>query len=279
MTPDTRTRRAVILAAGRGSRMQEPDDGVALTAGQAAMADAGLKMLVPIHGRPFLAYVLHELAEAGLEEACLVVGPGDDDPVRAAVEAMPLERLRPSFAVQAEPRGSAHALLAAEPVLASGAPPADPSFLVINADNVYTAAALRAVGALDGPGLAGYDADALVARSNIDEERVAAFAFIDVDEGYMTGIVEKPDPAIARAMDRAPVSMTLWRFEPSIFDACRAIEPSGRGELELVDAVALAMERGSRFRVVPVNDGVIDISRRRDIVAVERCLEGVEPRP
>ncbi|MFO7894415.1 MAG: sugar phosphate nucleotidyltransferase [Longimicrobiales bacterium] len=273
MTPDTRTRRAVVLAAGRGIRMQEPDDGVVLTPGQAAMADAGLKMLVPIHGRPFLAYVLHELAEARLEEVCLVVGPGDDDPVRAAVEAMPLERLRASFAVQSQPRGSAHAVLAAESCVD------DEPFLVINADNVYTAGALRAVGALEGSGLAGYDADALVARSNIKPERVAAFALIEEEDGAMAGIVEKPDAATALAMQGAPVSMTLWRFQPSIFQACRDTEPSPRGELELVDTVELAIRRGARFQVVPVADGVLDISRRADIPAVERWLQGVEPRP
>jgi glucose-1-phosphate thymidylyltransferase len=253
--------------------MQEPDEGVALTPEQAAMADAGLKMLVPIHGRPFLAYVLHELAEAGIEEACLVVGPGDDDPVRVAVEALAPRRLRTSFAVQAEPLGSAHALLAAEAFAG------DEPFVAINADNIYTAAAVRAVAALEGSGLAGYDADALVARSNVSPEQVAAFALIEAEDGYMTGIVEKPDAATALAMDDAPVSMTLWRFEPSIFDACRAIEPSERGELELADAVALATERGTRFRVVPVAEGVLDISRRRDIPAVERWLAGVEPRP
>lgn len=276
MTPETRTPRAVVLAAGRGTRMRAPDPSVRLAPEQAALADAGLKMLVPIHGRPYLAYVLHELAEAGVTDVCFVVGPGDDDPVRAAVEAMPLERIQPSFAVQAEPRGSAHAVLAAEEVFIRS--PTGP-FLVINGDNVYSAAALRAVAALDGSGLAGYDADALVARSNVSSDRVAAFALIDVADGYMTGIVEKPDPATALAMDAARVSMTLWRFEPSIFDVCRAIEPSERGELELVDAVRLAMDRRTRFRVVPVQDGVLDISRRADIPALERRLAGVEPRP
>lgn len=278
MTPDTHARRAVVLAAGRGTRMQEPDPSVRLTPEQAALADAGLKMLIPIHGRPYLAYVLHELAEAGITDVTFVVGPGDDDPVRAAIEAMPLERIRPSFAVQTEPRGSAHAVLAAEPVLAPG-DAAGPSFLVLNGDNIYSAAALRAVASLDGPGLAGYDADALVAHSNIPSDRVADFALIEGVDGYMTGIVEKPDPATALAMDDAPVSMTLWRFDSAIFGACRDIAPSERGELELVDAVSLAMERGARFRVVPVREGVLDISRRADIPAVERRLAGVEPRP
>ena len=273
MTTTDPAPRAVVLAAGRGTRMQAADDSVALTPGQEAAADRGLKMLVPIHGRPFLAYVLHELAEAGFEDVCLVVGPGGDDPVRTAVASMDLRRIRPHFAVQDAPRGSAHAVLAAEPVVG------DAPFIVINADNVYGADALRAVRRLDRSGLAGYDADALVARSNVTADQVAAFALIEVEDGHMVRIVEKPDPETALAMDDAPVSMTLWRFEPSIFDACRDITPSARGELELADAVELAMSRGIRFRVVPVAEGVLDISRRGDIPDVERWLADVEPRP
>ena len=265
--------RAVILAAGRGTRMQAQDETVELTPDQEAAADAGLKALVPINGHPFLAYVLHELAESGFREACLVVGPGPDDPVRRAVEAMSIRRLRVQFAVQSEPLGSAHAVLAAEPVAGDG------PIAVINADNVYPAAALRAVLELDEPGLVGFDADALVERSNITQEQVAAFALIEVEDGYMVRIVEKPDTATAERMAGAPVSMTCWRFDPSIFAACRDVDPSPRGELELADAVDLAMERGTRFRVVPAAAGVLDISRRAHIPTAEVWLRGTEPRP
>lgn len=273
MSDQTEQTRAVVLAAGRGTRMQAADESVRLTLEQSAAADAGLKALIPIHGHPFLAYVLHELAEAGFEDVCLVVGPGADDPIRVAVEEMPVERLRIRFAEQSAPRGSAHALLAAEPEAGDGA------IVVINADNVYPATPLRMIRELDEPGLLGFDADALVARSNVTPEQVAAFALIEVRDGYMVRIVEKPDADTARAMAGAPVSMTLWRFDPSIFDACRSITPSPRGELELADAVELAMERGTRFRVIPTRAGVLDISRRAHIPTVERWLEGVDPRP
>jgi glucose-1-phosphate thymidylyltransferase len=220
-----------------------------------------------------MAYILHELAEAGCSKVCIVVGPGEDNPVRRAIEELEIRRLDIRFAVQEKPLGSAHALLAAEPVV-GGEP-----FLAINGDNVYSAPALRAVGDLDGSGLAGYDAEALVARSNVTAEQVAAFALIQVIDGTMVRVVEKPDPATMRELQGAPVSMTLWRFESSIFAACRDIDPSSRGELELASAVSLAMSRGTRFRVVHVAEGVLDISRRADIPAVERWLEGVHPRP
>lgn len=257
----------VVLAAGRGTRMQAAAD-VALTPTQAAAADAGHKFLVPFHGRPFLDYVVDEVEAAGFEEVCVVVAPGspllhDDGPMATG---------RVTLAVQPEARGTADALLAAEPVVAGA------DLVVINADNLYPASVLRRMRELDGPGLATFDRDALVRRSNIPPERVAAFALVREEAGLLAEMVEKPSPETAAAMAGARVSMTCWRFDPSIFDACRDVAPSARGELELTDAVALAMARGARFRVVPVSDGVLDLSRRDDIPAVERFLAERAPR-
>jgi dTDP-glucose pyrophosphorylase len=260
---------AVVLAAGRGTRMRQAAD-VALTPAQAAAADRGLKMLVPIHGRPYLAYVLDEIAAAGFDEACIVVGPdreGAVDPVRAAAGALHTP-LRLAFAVQSEPRGSAHAVLAAQHVVGTA------PFVVINADNIYPCDVLRRLRALAGPGLAAFDRDALVRRSNIPPDRIDAFALVQVnDAGELAAIVEEPGPQDHARLGNAPVSMTCWRFDASIFAACRDVRPSVRGELELPDAVALASARGTRFRVLPVEAGVLDISRREDIPALERILE------
>jgi dTDP-glucose pyrophosphorylase len=264
--------RAVVLAAGRGTRMRQPDDAVRLGPAQHAAADAGLKMLVPIHGHPFLAYVLHELADAGYRRVCLVVGPGDDDPVRAAARSLPTTRLRLDLAVQPEPLGNAHAVAAAAPLLG------DDPFLVVNGDNLYPAADLARLRDLDGPGLLGYHRETLVRESNLPRERVAAFALLETRDGWLTGIVERPDAArLARSPD-APVSMTCWRFDRAVLDACRDVDPSPRGERELPDAVALAMARGSRFRVLPTRSGVLDLTGRRDIPSIEQRLAGREPR-
>ncbi len=45
--------KAVILAAGKGTRMRRDDSGVSLPARSAAVADSGVKALIPID-RPFL---------------------------------------------------------------------------------------------------------------------------------------------------------------------------------------------------------------------------------
>ena len=132
---------------------------------------------------------------------------------------------------------------------------------------------LRALVALDGPGLPAFRRSTLIEQSNIDADRIRSFALLTVDEtGTLVDILEKPDPAtFARyfgdrgdAIDGMPgmhdvrVSMNCWRFGPSIFSACRSIELSPRGELELPNAVRYAVRvMGERFRAIPVDAGVL----------------------
>jgi len=264
--------KAVILAAGRGTRMRRPDAAAVLTPEQSGAADRGWKALMPIHGRPFLDYGISALADAGIVEVCLV-GRSGDDPVRELYRRRPCRRVRLDFAAQAQPLGSADALLAAE-ASAGGA-----DFLALNGDDLYPVSACRALVALEGPGLPVFERERLLATSNFLRERVDAFAVLDVGpDGDLRGIVEKGSGA-AGASGPVLLSMNLWRFSPSIFEACRRVPLSARGERELPQAVAWAIaNRGERFRAVACAEGVLDLSTRADVAKVEALLTGVEPR-
>lgn len=267
--------KAVVLARGKGTRMQQAASEAATTPEQARIADTGVKGMIPFR-RPFLDYVISALADAGCRQVCLVIGP-EHAGVRDYYERVGVpERVRVSFAVQHEARGTADAVLAAETFAGR-----DP-FLALNADNYYPVAALRALAALDGPGLAAFSRAALVAASNIDPARIRSFALLTIDDaGNLADIVEKPDAdADARHGDRAAVSMNCWRFGPSIFEACRRIAPSPRGEIELPTAVRFAIQvLHERFRAIRIEAGVLDLSRREDIADVQRRLADVDPRP
>lgn len=267
--------RAVILARGLGTRLRAADDGAALTDAQRKAAEAGLKPLMPINGHAFLDYALSALADAGLRRVALVVAP-EHDALRKRYErdATP-RRVTIDFLVQQHPRGTADAVVNAER-WACGEP-----FLVMNADNLYPVPVLRDLAALEEPGLPGFDADDLVSTSNIPAERIAAFAFVEMDrEGYLTSIVEKPAvPADSSKTRGRTISMNLWRFDDRIFDACREVPASSRGEFELPEAVGLAAARGVRFRVIPARGPVLDLSRRADTAELERRLRDVRPAP
>ncbi len=77
---------------------------------------------------------------------------------------------------------------------------------------------------------------------------------------------------MAHAGDAALVSMNCWRFDERIFDACRDVPRSSRGEFELPQAVMLAVERGVRFRAVSASGAVLDLSRRGDAAELSRRL-------
>jgi len=309
--------------------MRRADAGVTLTDAQQRAADAGLKPLMPIGGRPFLDYVLSSLADAGVTRAGLVVAP-DHAAAAAHYAASPPTRLTLDFVVQREPLGTADAVLAAES-WTEGHP-----FLVMNGDNLYPVRALTGLASLLEPGLPAFDAGELVRSSNIPDARIRAFALIEVDaDGYLTGIVEKPATpglppegvlspeavlppeggshrqtsvppeggsytifpndsvspknSVVSAFRRkdtsgqkspdALVSMNCWRFDARIFEACRDVPRSARGEYELPEAVGLAVARGVRFRAIAAHGPVLDLSRRADAADVERRLAGVEPRP
>ncbi|MEZ5315834.1 MAG: sugar phosphate nucleotidyltransferase [Vicinamibacterales bacterium] len=274
--------KAVILARGLARRMRAAEDGARLEADQAAAAASGQKAMMPIGARradgrlrPFLDFVLSELADAGCGQVGLVIGP-EHDAIRAWYTTVsPPERVRVHFLVQPEPLGTANAVLAAEAWVG------DDPFLVLNADNLYPAAVLRALVALDEPGLPGFEQGDLIARSGIPAERIGSFALLECTaDGYLSRIVEKPGAAVmAAAGDRALVSMNIWRFDRAIFDACRQVPRSARGEFELPEAVALAVRQGARLRVLPSTGEILDLSRRGDVDVVARRLAGREARP
>ncbi len=270
--------KAVVLARGLGTRMRRADASATLDEGQQAAADAGLKGMIPVgaggEGRPFMDYALSALADAGFREACLVIGP-EHDAVREHYARLRTERIAVRFAVQERPLGTADAVLAAEE-FADGEP-----FLVVNSDNYYPAATLAALRTAPAPALAGFDRAALADGGNIDPARIASFALLETSpDGALSRIVEKPDAATLRALgDDASVSMNCWLLTPAIFEACRSIAPSPRGELELPDAVRWLMERrGARFTVVPSHEPVLDLSNRADVPAVAARLAGVDVR-
>ena len=263
-----RTRMAVVLARGMGTRMRASSPaGSGLTSQQATAAASGYKALMPIGEHRLIDYSLSALVDAGIERAVLVVGPEHED-FRRHIDSLELTRLTIDLAVQVNPLGTADAVLSAEAAV-DGEP-----FLMVNGDNYYPRQVLRDLARHRGNALAGFDRAALVAESNIPAERIAAFALVRARDGALEEIVEKPSTEVVQAAGpHAPVSMNAFRFTPEIFAACRRITPSPRGELEIVDAVRALPGPVS---VLPVTGGVLDLSRREDIAEVEARLSGTE---
>lgn len=267
---------AAILARGLGTRMRREDAGAEASDVQAKVAETGVKGMIPIK-RPFLEYVISALADAGITDVVLVLGPPPEhDEVRNHFQVdAPPKRVRMNFAVQVIPIGTANAVVAAADVIG------DKPFLVLNADNYYPVEAYRRLAEDETAATIAFDREALVRESNIDPERVRSFAVLDVsDDQQLLGIVEKPGDKLDLSSERARwVGMNCWAVTPEIVDACRRVPKSARGEYELPEAVGLAISEGVYVRAPKMAAGVLDLSRRSDIATVTAALESVDPNP
>lgn len=242
--------------------MRADEGGPELSAGQRRIAAKGIKTLMPIIGKKtMLELIVANLYKSGFTEICMVIGP-EHDTIR---EFCSHKGLPSDFAIQQLPLGTADAVLAAERWVQG-----NELFLVVNSDNLYPVESIRRLRIGNRPGLMGFDREALIENSNIPEGRIAKYATLEVDgEGYLTHIVEKPVVIKTGSL----VSMNAWLFSPMIFEACRVIEPSVRGEFELASAVQYAIDNlGERFVVVGSTEGVLDLSSRADVASMQQFL-------
>jgi dTDP-glucose pyrophosphorylase len=207
---------------------------------------------------------------------CLIVGPEHGLIREYYLDTAPPKRVGVSFAIQEKPLGTADAVSSAREYTGGE------NFLVINSDNYYPVEALRGLQKLEGPGVALFDRDSLVAMSNVSEERILKFAVAKVsNDGCLERIYEKPSQDLIRELgDPVYVSMNSWVFSPEIYTACSKIRPSRRGELELSDAIQYAIdELNVSFQVLKFQAPVLDLSSRSDIAAVAEELRGIQPNP
>jgi dTDP-glucose pyrophosphorylase len=254
--------------------MRQQDAIADLNDEQARCADAGIKGMITI-GRPFLDYVISALADAGIREVVLVVGP-EHGAVRDYFERVsPPQRVQVRFAEQARALGTADAVVAAAKVVGTS------SFIVLNADNYYPVQAYRELVNIEGAAVIAFDRDALVRESNIDAARLRTFAVLDIaPDGTLAHIVEKPGASLDLSAPSARwVGMNCWKMSPPLVDACRRVSLSVRGEFELPEAVALALSEGAVVQTVKIAAGVLDLSQRSDIPLVIARLAHIVPRP
>jgi glucose-1-phosphate thymidylyltransferase len=261
--------KAVVLAAGLGTRMRAAASAADLAPAQARMADAGLKAMVPFE-RPFLDYLLHNLADSGISRACIVIGPSHDA-VREYYARVTTRRIAIEFAIQQAPRGTADAVVAAEAFIGTD------NVLVVNGDNLYPVSSCRALAGHAGPALAAFSRTGLLADGLISPERILKFAVVSARDGWLVRIIEKPDAATLSVMgDSVWVSMNSWVVPPELPGLVRGMPLSPRGELELPLAMQALVDSGVRVRVFTSDEPVLDLSSRSDIVALASRLRGRE---
>ena len=213
-------KKAVLLAAGRGTRMRELTEDLP-------------KPMIPVRGKPILQHIIEGLQAAGVTRVLIVVGYRADvvtdffgDGSRFGV--------RIEYTTQVVQDGTGRVV-----DLSKNFAGADP-FILSYGDILIDPANYRRLVALG-------DAEALVSVKHNPGE-IAKGGAVFVNERFeMTDLREKPKPG-------EPTSpwynAGLYAFRPSIFDFTAKLKPSPRGEYELTDGIRELAQSGRKVQAL-----------------------------
>ncbi len=237
---------AVVLAAGKGTRL-EP------------LTEDTPKALVEVDGTPIVEDVFDNLIEIGANELIVVVGHLKEQIIERYDDAyrdVPI-----TYAHQREQAGLAHAILQAEPHI-------DDDFMLMLGDNVFRGNLGDVVNRQQEE-----RADAAFLVEEVPWEEASRYGVLDTNEyGEVVEVMEKPDDPPSNL-----VMTGFYTFTPAIFHACHLVQPSGRGEYELPDAIDLLIQSGRTIDAIRMDGWRVDVGYPEDRDrAEERLLEQTE---
>ncbi len=219
-----RERLAIVLAAGKGTRMESDLP----------------KVLMPVCDRPIIAYVLDALAEAEVERVLVVIGYRAEL-VREALGG----REDLIFVEQTEQHGTGHAVQVCKPHLRDYEGPV----LIVTGDSPLTqSGSLKKLLDL-------YDAEhpACVMGTLVKDDPHGLGRIVRDEQGGFLGIVEEKD-ATAEQRKINEVNMSTYVFD------CQALLPvleelrndNRQGEFYITDCPGILKSRGQDVRALPV---------------------------
>ncbi|TNF23458.1 MAG: glucose-1-phosphate thymidylyltransferase, partial [Rhodobacteraceae bacterium] len=208
-------RKGIILAGGSGTRLYPITMGVS-------------KQLLPVYDKPMIFYPLSVLMLAGIREIAVITTPQDQEQFRRTLGDGSQWGVAFHYIEQPRPEGLAQAYLLAEGFLDGAA-----SAMVLG-DNIFFGHGLPERLAA---------ADARTTGGSVFGYRVAdpeRYGVVDFGpDGTVRGIVEKP------AVAPSSYAVTgLYFLDGTATARARAVTPSARGELEIVDLLESYLREG-----------------------------------
>jgi dTDP-glucose pyrophosphorylase len=234
----TKINKAVVLAAGRGTRMRE------LTAGLP-------KPMIEVRGKPVLQHIMEGLRDAGIRDVLIVVGYhagavqnffGNGSQYNIAIQ----------YATQTVQDGTGRVLNLAGSFVGNS------PFILGYGDILVDPANYKRVINLPDE----FEAIVTVTRGEDVSKGGAVFVNEQMD---LVDICEKAQPSEATrwsAISERPgpfYNAGLYTFRPSIFDFTVKLKPSPRGEYELTDAIRELALSGKKIKALELTGEWADV--------------------
>lgn len=240
-------KKVVVSAAGHGTRMLQ-------------LSENKPKHLIEINHRPFLAYLLDNIFEAGYQEVILVVGYKQEamkefvanytflgSPQKIMLVSQ-FEKLGPK---EAGTYGTACPLMCVEELVKGE------QFISLVGDNMYSANDLRAMNISDPYNYVG----------GLKHANPEKFGVLLTEGETLKEIVEKPKEFVGDL-----INTSLYKFTPGMFEKLPLIQKSPRGEYEITDVISLLAKEG-KVKVKIIKDNWMDFGRPDDIQKFQDFLK------
>ncbi len=240
----TTRRAAIILAAGKSSRMKSSRS----------------KVLHPVGGRPMIEWVTSLARDAGVENIVCVVGEGNAD-VRAAAEGLGLE-----IAVQEPQQGTGHAVQCAKAALDGF----EGQVVVLYADTPL----------ISGPTLKrvfeAFDTHAMSVLG-FETDAPAAYGRLVTNGNELQAIVEAKECSEEQLKIELCNSGVVAASAADLFSACdRVTNDNLKGEYYLTDIVEILRGDGKSATVVHASEAeVLGVNDRRDLAQAEAAFQAL----
>lgn len=223
----TQLTKAVILAAGRGTRMRELTDDIP-------------KPMVEVRGTPILESIVRGLVQNGIREILIVVGYRKEVIIDYFGEGDGFD-CRVEYIEQVVQDGTGKVVELAKDFSAG-----DP-FILSYGDILVPPQSYAPLADFT-------DVDGKLTVKIDEDVRKGGAVFIE--DGMVTGLIEKPK-------ENEPTSpyynAGIYAFSPVIFEYTSKLELSPRGEYELTDAIANQVKDGLRVAAVELAGDWADV--------------------
>jgi bifunctional UDP-N-acetylglucosamine pyrophosphorylase/glucosamine-1-phosphate N-acetyltransferase len=230
--------KAVILAAGEGSRMRP-------------LTNNRPKAMLPIANKPILEHLIIEAIAAGIGKYIFVVGYHDEQ-VRRYFGRGKNWGIEIEYVTQRKRMGTADAIKIAKPLI-------DGKFLVINGDVIVSREDIARMIANNGN---------TIGIKEVDD--VSGFGVVELADNQLRHIYEKSEEPTSNIANTG-----MYLFNKDIFDFIERIPKSIRGEHEITSSMQLMLEQGQSITCQRI-DYWLECSYPWDLLAANEVFMGNE---
>src|SRR5215469_1247541 len=225
----TKIDKAVILAAGRGTRMRE------LTAKLP-------KPMIEVRGKPVLQHIVEGLGNAGIRDCLIVVGYRADA-VRDFFGDGSRHKVAIQYKTQTVQDGTGRVVELARDFVGNR------PFILAYGDILVDPVNYKRVADLPN------GVEAILTVTHSEDVSKGGAVFVN-DQMELIDLREKPKPG-------EPTSRWynagLYAFRPSIFEFTTKLKPSTRGEYELTDAIRDVARSGKKVKAIELRGECADV--------------------